>query len=121
MNVNLEMSSHFAFVVWKGFYYHKESNCLKKDATFNPSETWTFKIVFRVLDFIKEKLKTEEIDYTLNGIDASGLFVSSFSLYYLPLIEDSKKQLPKKSIVGVSSFYFFPFSNSRMKLDYIKK
>ena len=100
--------------------YHKESNCLKKDATFNPSETWTFNIVFRVLDFIKEKLKTEEIDYTLNGIDASGLFVSSFHYFY-PLIEDSKKQLPKKSIVGVSSFYFFPFSNSRMKLDYIKK
>lgn len=99
--------------------YNEESTCLKKDATFNPSEKWTFNIIFRILDYLKEKLETEEINYTLNGIDAAGLFVSYFHYFY-PLIEDSRKQLPKKSIIGVTSFYFFPFSNSRMKLDYIK-
>ena len=58
--------------------YNEESICLKKDATFNPSERWTFNIVFRVLDFIKKKLQKEEIHYILNGIDAAGLFVSYF-------------------------------------------
>jgi hypothetical protein len=99
--------------------YNEESVCLKNDATFHPSSIWTFNIIFRVLDYLKEKLETEEINYILNGIDAAGFFVSYFHYFY-PLIEDSRKQLPEKSIIGVTSFYFFPFSNSRMKLDYIK-
>ena len=122
--VCIEMSDYSLFEfelgnVFPSSNYNEESTCLKKDATFNPSEKWTFNIIFRILDYVKEKLETEEIDYILNGIDASGSFVSYFHYFY-PLIEDSRKQLPKKSIVGVSSTYFFPFSNSRMKLDYIK-
>ncbi len=99
--------------------YDTDSYCLKKNATFNPTSEWTFNIIFRVLDYLKEKLKTEDIRYILNGIDAAGLFATYFNYFY-PLMEDSKKQLPEKSIIGVTSFYFFPFSKSRMRLDYLK-
>lgn len=99
--------------------YNIDTGCLLDNPTFNDSSTWTFNIIFLVLEYIKEKLETEDINYILNGIDAAGLFVSYFNYFY-PLIENEKKQIPKKSIIGVTSFYFFPFSNSRMKLDYIK-
>lgn len=122
--VCIEMSQFTAFEfefgnVFPSTNYNTESTCLEENAEFNSSSTWTFNIVFKVLDYLKEKLKTEEINYTLNGIDAAGLFVSYFNYFY-PLIENEKKQLPEKSIIGVTSFYFFPFSKSRMKLDYIK-
>ena len=99
--------------------FDTESGCLKSDAVLNPSSEWTFNVVFHVLDYVKDKLKKDDIKYTLNGIDAAGLFVNYFGFFF-PLIENERKQLPEKSIIGVSSFYFFPFSKARMKIDYIK-
>ena len=99
--------------------FASETNCLQKNATFNDSSTWTFNIIFAILDYMKESLRTGEMNYILNGIDAGGLFVTYFNYFY-PLIENERKQLPEKSVIGVTSFYFFPFSKSRMKLDYIK-
>ena len=84
-SLNLEMFFHLVIMM--------KNLSLKKDATFNPSEKWTFNIIFRILDYLKEKLDSEEINYTLNGIDAGGSFVSYF--HFFTLIEDSRKQLPK--------------------------
>lgn len=124
LSICIEMSEFSAFEfefgnVFSESEYEKESQCLKENAQFNNSSTWTFNIIFQVLEYIKEKLKKQDIEYILNGIDAAGLFVSYFNFFY-PLIENKQKQLPIKSIVGVTSFYFFPFSKARMRLDYIK-
>jgi hypothetical protein len=98
--------------------FDPETKCLKENTTLSDSSSWTFNIVFTILDFLKEKLEKTEMEYVLNGIDAGGGFVQNLNFWF-PLIENPRKQYPKRSIVGVASFYFFLFSKSRMRLDYI--
>jgi hypothetical protein len=98
--------------------FNAETSCLNENTTLSASSTWTFNIIFTILDFLKEKLQKTEIDYVLNGIDAGGGFVQNMNFWF-PLIENPNKQYPKTSIIGVASFYFFLFSKSRMRLDYI--
>ena len=98
--------------------YDRDSGCLKSDAVLNPSSEWTFNVVFHVLDYVKDKLKKDDIKYTLNGIDSSGIFVNLLGFFF-PLIENERKQLPEKSIIGTSSFYFFPFSKMTVIFTYL--
>ena len=81
--VCIEMSDYSLFEfelgnVFPSSNYNEESTCLKKDATFNPSEKWTFNIIFRILDYVKEKLETEEIDYNMIEKSLSEMINSPF-------------------------------------------
>lgn len=99
--------------------YDSKTGCLLPNSSFNDSKMWLFNVIFIIVDYLKSTLQNPNLNYILYGIDSSGKFCLHFSYFY-PLIDNPNKQFPSRIIIGTSSYYFFPFSKPRMRLDYIK-
>jgi len=98
--------------------YDQTNNILLPNSTFNLESEWNCHWVFDAFQFVQSIWSQAPTSYILYGIDAGSLYVGNF-LFLFDIMTYPNKTAPLKTILGVSSFYFFPTGQGRLSTNII--